>query len=347
MVKAKGYAALDVGTALQPFEFERRDPGPSDVVLELTYCGVCHSDLHFVNNDWKISRYPLVPGHEIVGRVVAVGSDTTKLAVGDIAAIGCIVDSCRTCIRCEEGEEQACEKRATATYNGTERATGLPTYGGYSTSYVVDEAFALNLPAGLDPASSAPLLCAGITTWSPLRHWQIGPGSVVGVVGLGGLGHMGVKFAKAFGAEVVVFTTSLSKVEAARELGAAHVVVSADRAAMKTWTGRLDFVLDTVSAPHDLNSYLSLLKRDGTMCLVGMPEAPAAVSAMTLAGGRRRLTGSSIGGIRETQEMIDFCAAQGISADVEVIGIGDIEKAYERMLRGDVKYRFVVDLATI
>ena len=301
MLKAKGYAALEAGAALQLFEFERRDPGPSDVVLELTYCGVCHSDLHFVNNDWKVSRYPLVPGHEIVGRVVSVGQDTTKFAIGDMAAIGCIVDSCRTCAPCEEGEEQACENRATGTYNGRERATGLPTYGGYSSSYVVDEAFALRVPSGLDPAAAAPLLCAGITTWSPLRHWQVGPGSVVGVVGLGGLGHMAVKFAKAFGAQVVVFTTSLSKVEAAGKLGATDVVVSADRDAMKTWTRRLDFVLDTVSAPHDLNAYLGLLKRDSTMCLVGMPEAPAAVSAMTLAGGRRRLTGSSIGGIRETQ----------------------------------------------
>ena len=346
-MKAQGFAALEAGAALTPFAFERREMGPKDVVLRLTHCGVCHSDLHFVNNDWKLSRYPMVPGHEIVGVVTAVGSQVTAFAVGDVGAVGCLVDSCRTCGPCLEGEEQACEQRSTPTYNGTERTGGIATQGGYADCYVVDEDFCLRIPAGLDPAGAAPLLCAGITTWSPLKHWGVGPGSVVGVVGLGGLGHLAVKFAKAFGAHVVVFTTSPAKVDAARRLGADDVVLSTDRAAMKEWSSRLDFILDTVSAPHDLNALLGLLKRDATLCLVGVPESPSAVSAMPLVGGRRRLAGSAIGGIRETQEMLDFCAAHGITADIELIAMSEIQAAFDRMLRGEVSYRFVIDLATL
>lgn len=347
MPMSTGYAAMEQGARLEPFVFERREPGPKDVLLELTHCGICHSDLHAVNNDWKGSRYPLVPGHEVIGQVAAIGSDVTRLAVGDTAAIGCLVDSCRACEPCLAGEEQACEKWPTGTYNSTDRVSGLPTYGGYSDSYVVDEAFALRVSSSLDPAAAAPLLCAGITTWSPLRHWQVGPGMTVGVVGLGGLGHMGVKFARAFGAHVVVFTTSPAKVEAAVALGADEVVLSTDRQAVKAWRGRLDFVFDTVSAEHDLTPYLGLLRRDGTMCLVGMPATPAPVSAMVLAAGRKRLSGSIIGGLRETQEMLDFCAEHRLTADVEVIRIDDVQQAFARMERGDVKYRFVIDLSSL
>jgi uncharacterized zinc-type alcohol dehydrogenase-like protein len=342
-----GYAALDAGARLTPFEFERREPGPGDVALDVLYCGMCHSDLHFVNNDWGFSRYPLVPGHEIVGRVRAIGSAVTKFRVGDLAAVGCLIDSCRTCPACRAGEEQACAEGATPTYGGVERGTRAPTFGGYAVNYVVREEFALTMPATLDPSAAAPLLCAGITTFSPLRHWGVAAGDRVGVVGLGGLGHLAVKLAAAMGAEVVLLTTSRSKEADARRLGAHEVVFSDDRAQMREHRGSLSFVLDTVSAAHDVNAELSLVARDGTLCLVGMPDAPAPISAAALVTGRKQLAGSSIGGLVETQAMLDFCARHDIAADVEVIGIADVQQAFERMERGQVRYRSVIDIATL
>lgn len=347
-LRSHGYAALSAGEALRPFEFERREVGPRDVQLEVLFCGVCHSDLHFVDNDWGHSQYPVVPGHEVVGRVVAAGPDVTRHQVGDVVGIGCLIDSCRECEPCKSGEEQACLRRATPTYGGVERGEGdLPTYGGYSDSYVVDEDFAVRIPAGLDPAAAAPLLCAGITTYSPLKRAQVGPGSRVGVVGLGGLGHLGIRIAAALGAEVTALTTSPDKAADAQRLGADHVLVSTDRDAMRQRTGSLDFVLDTVSAPHDLRGELGLLRRGGTLCLVGMPEKPAEVSAMVLASGRKSITASMIGGLPETQEMLDFCGEHGITADIETIDIAEINDAYARLRKADVKYRFVVDLSTL
>jgi uncharacterized zinc-type alcohol dehydrogenase-like protein len=346
MVASVGYAALAAKGPLERFEFSRREPGPSDVLIDIEFCGICHSDLHFVDNDWGASSYPLVPGHEIVGRVTETGSDVTRLRPGDRVGIGCLVDSCRKCSACLAGEEHVCT-RLTTTYGGIDRKTGLPTYGGYSSNYVVDEHFALSIPEHLEPAAAAPLLCAGITTYSPLRHWQVQSGQRVGVVGLGGLGHMAIKFAKAFGAEVVVLTTSPAKADDARRLGADDVVLSTDRAQMKQYTGALDFLLDTVSANHNLNSELHLLRRDGTLCLVGVPEAPSPVAATSLTMGRRRLAGSAIGGIPETQEMLDFCAEHKITSDIELVGVADIGEAFERMSRGHVRYRSVIDLSTL
>jgi alcohol dehydrogenase (NADP+) len=347
MIESHGRAAMEAGGALEPFAFERRDPGPSDVVIDVLHCGICHSDIHFVDNDWGMSVYPLVPGHEIVGRVSSVGSEVDRFAVGDLAAIGCLVDSCRTCDACRSGQEQACEKRATPTYGGYERETNHPTYGGYSNNYVVDQRFALRVPSALDPAAAAPLLCAGITTYSPLRHWGIGPDHTLGVVGLGGLGHMALKFGHALGARVVMFTTSESKADDARRLGADDVVLSTDRAQMHRHRGDIDFVLDTVSAAHDIDSILGTVKRDGTLCLLGMPEKPMSVRAMGLAAGRKRLAGSAIGGMPETQEMLDFCAEHGIVADIESIDVAQIEEAYTRIQKNDIKYRFVLDMATL
>jgi uncharacterized zinc-type alcohol dehydrogenase-like protein len=347
---AKAFAAQSATSALAPFSFERRSPGPQDVQIEILYCGVCHSDLHQVRNEWKevmATVYPCVPGHEIVGRVVKVGNDVKKLKEGDIAAVGCMVDSCRKCANCLAGEEQYCEVGLTLTYNGEDKILGGVTRGGYSDSIVVDEAYVLRVPNGLDPAGTAPLLCAGITTYSPLHHWKVGKGQKVGVVGLGGLGHMGVKFANALGAHVVLFTTSPSKTEDAKRLGASEVVISKNEAEMQKHTGSFDFILDCVSADHDLNAYLQLLKLDGTMTLVGAPEKPAPVSAFNLIMKRRRLAGSAIGGIRETQEMLDFCGEKGITADIELIKIQDVNKAYERLLKSDVKYRFVIDMASL
>jgi uncharacterized zinc-type alcohol dehydrogenase-like protein len=346
-MKSFGYAALDGGAELTPYHFERREPGPGDVVLDILYCGICHSDLHFINNDWGYSQFPLVPGHEIVGRVRSVGSDVTKFGVGDLAAIGCLIDSCRACPACRAGEEQACVEGPTPTYGGVERGVRVPTYGGYSVDYVVREEFALTVPAALDPSAAAPLLCAGITTFSPLRHWKIAPGDRVGVVGLGGLGHMAVKLAAAMGAEVVLLTTSRAKEADARRLGAHDVVFSDDKAQLRTHRGSLGFVLDTVSATHDINAELSLVARDGTLCLVGMPDAPTPIAASALVIGRKQLAGSSIGGIVETQEMLDFCAEHGIAADVEVVAITDVQRAFERMVRGQVRYRSVIDVATL
>ncbi|HYW52063.1 MAG TPA: NAD(P)-dependent alcohol dehydrogenase [Gemmatimonadaceae bacterium] len=346
MTASRGFAAQKANAPLAPFAFERRTPGPKDVQIEIAFCGVCHSDLHQVRDEWGGAIFPMVPGHEIVGTVTAVGSDVAKFVVGDLAGVGCLVDSCRTCTNCADDEEQFCTNGATFTYNSRDKA-GRTTYGGYSNNIVVDEAFALTIPTSLDLAGVAPLLCAGITTYSPLRHWKVTAGQKVGVVGLGGLGHMGLKFAKAFGAHVVQFTTSTSKVEDARRLGADEVVMSNDPAQMSAHANSFDFILDTVSAPHDVMGLINLLKRDGTMTLVGVPDKPPVVHPFALIGGRRSLAGSLIGGIAETQEMLDFCGEHGITADVEVIAMQDINGAYQRMLKGDVKYRFVIDLKTL
>jgi alcohol dehydrogenase (NADP+) len=346
----KSFAAISPNSGLAQGSIKRRAPGPQDVQIEISYCGVCHSDLHQVRDEWHDfmpTSYPCVPGHEIVGRVTAVGSAVKKFKEGDLAAVGCMVDSCRKCSSCLAGEEQYCENHLTLTYNGEDKILGGVTYGGYSASMVVDEAYVLRIPNGLDPAGAAPLLCAGITTYSPLRHWNVGKGQQVGIVGLGGLGHMGLKFAKAFGARVALFTTSPGKAADAVRLGADDVIVSTDNAAMQKHSGTFDFILDAVSAEHDLNAYLQLLKLDGTMTLVGAPEKPSAVASFNLIMKRRRLAGSAIGGIRETQEMLDFCGEKGIAADIELIRIQQINEAYDRLLKGDVKYRFVIDMASL
>jgi uncharacterized zinc-type alcohol dehydrogenase-like protein len=347
---AKAYGAASPTASPAALGIRRREPGPKDVHIRILYCGVCHSDLHQVRNEWvdvMPTVYPCVPGHEIVGRVVRTGSEAKKFRAGDLAAVGCMVDSCRTCPSCREGLEPYCETLPTFTYNFPDKHLGGVTYGGYSDSIVVDEDFVLRVPPSLDPAGVAPLLCAGITTYSPLRHWKVGRGQKVGVVGLGGLGHMAVKFAAAFGANVVLFTTSPGKSADARRLGAHDVVISKDAAQMQKHAASLDFLLDTVSAPHDLNAYLECLKRDGTMTLVGAPQKPVPLGVFSLLFKRRRLAGSAIGGIRETQEMLDFCGERGIVADVEKIPVTRIDEAYDRMVRGDVKYRFVLDLATL
>ena len=347
---AKAFAAQSASSGLASHAIQRRSPRPQDVQIEILYCGVCHSDLHQVRNEWQSvmpTVYPCVPGHEIVGRVIKVGSAVKKFKEGDIAAVGCMVDSCRECANCRAGEEQFCEKFMTLTYNGQDKILGGVTYGGYSDTIVVDENYVLRVSNKLDPAGTAPLLCAGITTYSPLRHWKVKKGQKVGIVGLGGLGHLGVKFAKAFGAHVVLFTTSPNKTADAVRLGADDVVISKNATEMTKHAGSFDFILDAVSAEHDLNSYLQLLKLDGVMTLVGAPEKPSPVSAFNLIMGRRSLAGSAIGGIRETQEMLDFCAEKGISADIELIPIQKINEAYERLLKGDVKYRFVIDMASL
>lgn len=347
MHQVRAYAAASPTSPLAPVTIPRRDPGPEDVRIEVLFCGICHSDLHQARGEWSASptNYPCVPGHEIVGHVTDVGARVTRVRPGDAVAVGCLVDSDRTCAECEAGLEQFCPN-ATFTYNSPDRHLGGHTFGGYSESVVVDERFVLRVPDGLGLAAAAPLVCAGITTWSPLRRWGVA-GTRVGVVGLGGLGHMGVKFARALGAHVVVFTTSAGKTEDALRLGAHEVVVSRDAEAMLRRAGTLDFVLDTVSAPHDVNAYLALLRRDGNLTLVGAPDAPLAVSAFGLIFGRRSLSGSLIGGVRETQEMLDFCGARGIVADVEVIPIQDVNRAWERLLRSDVRYRFSIDLASL
>jgi uncharacterized zinc-type alcohol dehydrogenase-like protein len=348
--EARAYAATSASSGLAPASILRRMPGPQDVEIKVLYCGVCHSDLHQVRNEWQAvmpTVYPCVPGHEIVGRVARAGRGVKKFKEGDVAAVGCLVDSCRTCASCREGLEQYCENPLVLTYNSPDTHLGGVTYGGYSDSIVVDEAFALRVPDRLDLAAAAPLLCAGITTYSPLRHWKVGKGQKVGVVGLGGLGHMAVKFANALGAEVVLFTTSPSKIADAGRVGAHQVVVSKDAAEMQRHAGSFDFILDAVSADHDVNAYLNLLKRDGTLTLVGAPQAPLPVHAFGLLFKRRRFAGSAIGGLRETQEMLDFCADHGIAADVEVIGIEQINHAYERLMKSDVKYRFAIDMASL
>lgn len=344
-VKAYGTQAADA--ALQQLNIGRRRPTPHDVEIEILYCGVCHSDLHTARNEWHGTVYPCVPGHEIVGKVVNVGAHVSKFKVGYVAAVGCLVDSCRECQYCTENLEQYCEEGNIGTYNSPDKHLGTHTFGGYSQSIVVDEAFVLRVPENLDLAATAPLLCAGITTYSPLKHWKVGPGKKVGVVGLGGLGHMGVKLAKAMGAEVIVFTTSTSKVEDAKRLGADDVVLSKDPQQMQRYAGKLHFVLDAVSAEHDINAYLNLLRVDGSLALVGAPEHPLPVAAFSLIPYRRSFAGSMIGGIAETQEMLDFCGKHNIVSDIEMINIQQINEAYERLLKGDVKYRFVIDMASL
>lgn len=347
---AKAYAAHSATSGMAPFTIRRREPGPQDVQIEILYCGVCHSDLHQVRNDWQEmlpTVYPCVPGHEILGRVVKAGSAVKKFKEGDLAAVGCMVDSCRVCPNCRAGNEQFCDKMPVFTYNAEDKHLGGITYGGYSTAIVVDEAFVLRVSDKLDSAAAAPLLCAGITTYSPLHHWGVKKGQKVGIVGLGGLGHMGVKFANAFGAHVVLFTTSPGKTKDAERLGAKEVVISKNADEMLKHAGSFDFILDTVSAEHNINAYLDLLKLDGTMTLVGASPSPLPLAVGSLLFRRRSLAGSIIGGIRETQEMLDFCADNGIVCDIEKIRIDQINQAYERMLKNDVKYRFVIDMASL
>lgn len=347
MLKARGYAAYDPKSPLRPLSFERRDPGPRDVQVEVLFCGVCHSDLHQARDEWGNSAFPVVPGHEIVGRVVKVGSEVKSFKAGDLAGVGCMVDSCGTCPECAEGLEQYCA-RTVFTYNSPDQHTGKVTYGGYSNQIVVDQRFVLRISDQLELAATAPLLCAGITTYSPMRHWNVSKGQKVGVVGLGGLGHMAVKFAHAFGAHVVLFTTSPGKSDDAKRLGADEVVISKNLDEMERHVQSFDFILNTVAAPHDLDQFMALLKRDGTMCLVGVPDQPhPSPSVANLIFKRRKLGGSLIGGIRETQEMLDFCAEHGIVSDIEMIRMEEINEAYDRMVKSDVKYRFVIDMATL
>ncbi|PZL94708.1 hydroxyacid dehydrogenase [Pantoea graminicola] len=342
------YAAQDAKSKLAPFDFKPRELRAHDVQLEVLFCGVCHSDLHQARNEWKNTIFPVVPGHEIVGRVTAVGPQTQKYKVGDLVGVGCMVDSCRSCPSCQQGLEQYCENGFVGTYNGEDRETGAITYGGYSTSMVVDESFVLRIPENLELAGVAPLLCAGITTYSPLRHWNVGPGKKVGIVGLGGLGHMGVKIAHAMGAHVVLFTTSASKIEDGKRLGADEVVISKDPAQMAQHANSFDFILNTVAAQHDLNPFITLLKLDGNMTLVGAPEHDHPTpQVFNLIFKRRSIAGSLIGGIAETQEMLDFCGKHNITSDIELIAMDQINDAYERMLKSDVKYRFVIDINTL
>jgi uncharacterized zinc-type alcohol dehydrogenase-like protein len=348
MIPASAYAAYEPSSPLKPWTFERRDVGPHDVGIDILYCGVCHSDLHAAKGEWGEVNRPFVPGHEIIGRVTAVGAHVSRFKEGQLVGVGCMVDSCQHCASCNEGLEQYCEVEMVGTYMGVEKDSGRPTYGGYSDKIVVTERFVLSVPETLDPAAAAPLLCAGITTYSPLRHWKVGPGQRVGVVGLGGLGHMGVKLAKAMGATVVVFTTSTSKIEDAKRLGADEVVISRDAEAMAAEAGKFDFILNTVAAPHDLDPFIAALKRDGTMTLVGAPSEPhPSPGVMGMIMKRKSIAGSMIGGIPETQEMLNFCGEHGITADIELIPIQEINTAYERMLKSDVKYRFVIDMASL
>jgi uncharacterized zinc-type alcohol dehydrogenase-like protein len=346
-MKTNAYAAQSATTPLAPFSFERRDLGNDDVQIEILYCGVCHSDLHTVRGDWGPATYPCVPGHEIVGRVLKVGKDVNKFKEGDTVGVGCMVDSCRTCANCKDNLEQFCEKGVTFTYNSPDKHTGGTTYGGYSENIVVDKEFVLKIPENLDLAATAPLLCAGITTYSPLRYHNVTEGQKVGVVGLGGLGHMGVKLAKALGAHVVVFTTSPSKVEDALRLGADEVVNSKNEDEMQKHLNSFHFILDTVSAKHDINAYLLMLRRDGNLTQVGVPPEPLLLSVGSLIFGRRSLSGSLIGGIKETQEMLDFCGTHNVTADIELIPIQNINEAYDRLVKSDVKYRFVIDMASL
>jgi len=347
MITTKAYAAKNATSQLAPFSLTRREVGAHDVLIEIAYCGVCHSDIHQARDEWGGSIFPMVPGHEIVGKVTKVGASVAKFKVGDLAGVGCFVDSCRVCPSCKEGVEQYCEGNSVITYNGLEKDRKTPTYGGYSSHIVVDENYTLKIPANLELSAVAPLLCAGITTFSPLRHWKIGPGHKVGVMGLGGLGHMAVKLAASFGAEVTVISTTKSKEADAKRLGAKGFIVSADEGAMNAHGRTLDFIIDTVSAPHDINAFLNLLKLDGTLVMVGVPPEAVPVQAFSLITKRRRLAGSLIGGIKETQEMLDYCGKHGITSDIELIPIKDINQAYERMIAGKVRYRFVIDMKTL
>jgi len=347
MSATKGYAVHSATDTLNPFDFDRREVGPHDVQFEILFCGVCHSDIHQVRNEWGNSIYPMVPGHEIVGRVTAVGDHVKKFKTGDLAGVGCLVDSCRECDNCQKGLEQFCRQGATGTYNAEDKKHGGLTYGGYSNQIVVDENYVVKVSEKLDLAAVAPLLCAGITTYSPLKHWKVGPGHKVAVVGLGGLGHMAVKFAAAFGADVTVLSTSPEKEVDAAALGAHHFALTKDPEQLQGLASKFDFIVDTVSAPHDYNMYLSMLNTDGVMICVGVPPTPMEVLGFNLLGGRRSIAGSAIGGLPETQEMLDYCAEHNIVSDIELIDMNYIDAAYERMLKGDVKYRFVIDMATL
>ena len=347
MKEIKGYAVQNASTPLAPWNFQRREVGSHDVQLDIIYCGVCHSDLHQIRGEWGNSIFPMVPGHEIIGRVSKIGNLTNKFKTGDLVGVGCLVDSCRVCDNCKQGLEQYCLQGHSQTYNGIEQDKKTPTYGGYSKMIVVHEDFVLHVSDKLPLAGVAPLLCAGITTYSPLRHWKVGKGHKVAILGLGGLGHMAVKFASSFGAEVTMLSTSPSKEADAKKLGAHKFVLTSDRESLKSVTGYFDFILDTVSAPHNYNLYLSLLKTNGIQICVGAPPTPMQIMGFNLIGGRKSVAGSTIGGLPETQEMLDYCAEHNITSDVEVININYIDKAYERMLKGDVRYRFVIDMATL
>jgi uncharacterized zinc-type alcohol dehydrogenase-like protein len=347
MIKAKGYAAQNAKSDLALWNFERREVGPHDVQFDILYCGVCHSDIHQVRDEWGNSIYPMVPGHELVGKVVKVGEHVKKYKTGDLVGVGCMIDSCRTCDNCKEGLEQYCLNGNSMTYNGYEQDKKTKTYGGYSNTVVVNEDFVLRVSEKLNLAAVAPLLCAGITTYSPLRHWKVGKGHKLAVVGLGGLGHMAVKFGVAFGAEVTVLSTSASKKEDALKLGAHKFIVTKDAEQLKSVMGYFDFILDSVSAEHDYNAYLGLLKTSGVHICVGAPPTPTQIHAFSLIAGRKSLAGSMIGGIPETQEMLDFCAEHNIVSEIELIDIKEINNAYARMLKSDVKYRFVIDMATL
>lgn len=347
MTETIGYATSKAGASLHPFRFERRSVGPHDVSIDIEFCGICHSDLHQVNNDWGFSLYPMVPGHEIIGRVSAVGSEVKGFKPGDLVGVGCMVDSCRECRNCKRDEEQFCEGGSTLTYNSEDKNSGGITYGGYSKKIVVTEDFVLRVDESLNPAAAAPLLCAGITTYSPLKRAGVGKGSRVGVIGLGGLGHMAVKLAHAMGAHVTVFTTSQNKISAAKQLGATDVILSTDKKAMQTLANQFDFILDTVSAKHDMNVYLNMLKHDGQFTQVGLPAEPMEISMFPMVFKRLNVSGSMIGGIKETQEMLDFCAKNKITSDIEVVQPEEINTAFERLLKGDVKYRFVIDMSSL
>lgn len=347
-MKVLGYAATSARAPLAPYRFERRDPRPDDVSIEILYCGVCHSDLHMARNDWGWSQYPLVPGHEIIGRVTGTGAEVTQFRSGDLVGVGCMVDSCRHCAACTQGLEQYCTGGHTMTYGSRDPRDGRPTCGGYSRQIVVTEDFVLKVPENLDPAAAAPLLCAGITTWSPLRHWQVGPGSRVAITGLGGLGHMAIRLARALGAEVTLFTRTPDKAADARRLGAGRIVLSTDPQQMAAVAGHFDLILDTVPSAHDLNPYLPTLALNGTLVLVGLVgEVHPPLNSVPLLMGRRAVAGSAIGGIAETREMLEFCGRHGITSDIELIRMQDIDAAFERMQKGDVKYRFVIDIASL
>lgn len=347
MLTTKGYATQSPRDELKPYTFQRREPGAHDVLINILYCGICHSDIHQARDEWGGSIYPMVPGHEIVGKVVKIGAAVKKFNVDDFVGVGCFVDSCRTCGSCKEGLEQYCEKHVSFTYNSTEMDLETPTFGGYSSQIVVNENYVLHVSNKLPLEKVAPLLCAGITTYSPLKYYKIGPGSRIAIVGLGGLGHMGVKLAHAMGAHVTVLSTSDAKKADAHRLGADEFLNTKDSKNLEKWANHFDFILDTVSAPHDMNLYLNLLRRDGTLVLVGVPEKPLSVAAFSLIPGRKKLAGSMIGGITETQEMLDYCAEKNITSDVEIIPIQKISEAYERMIKGDVRYRFVIDMSSL
>jgi len=347
MLPTRGYAVRTATSKLEPYQFERRDPGPDDILIDIQYCGICHSDIHQARDEWGGSIYPMVPGHEIIGRVTRAGSNVRRFKVGDLAGVGCFVDTCRSCDSCTHGHEHLCQEAMVFTYNGLEKDHKTPTYGGYSGQIVVDDKYAFHMPSTISPEGAAPLLCAGITTYSPLRQYNVGRGTRVAIVGLGGLGHMGVKFAVAMGADVTVLSTSSSKEKDARRLGAQHFAVTTDKKSLGTLTNSFDFILDCASAPHDLNLYLNMLDRDGVMVLVGVPPKSMDLSAFSLIRNRRRLAGSMLGGLSEIQQMLDYCGEKKIASDVEVIAMKDAEAAYERVIKGDVRYRFVIDMKTL